>query len=319
MARTRSVLSALALGVSMIMTSSAWAADASITVAFIPGIASDPFFKAMELGARKAADELGVKLMWQGSSVDYSPQEEIPFVDAAFANKVDALILVPTDPDSLQASVAKAKALKIPVVTVDTTVTDQTYLTSHITGDNVDGGRVAAKALAEQIGDKGKVFIMSSSPSATTNTLREKGFRDEIAKHSGITIVGREYANSQPARATSAVNTILLNYADLAGIFAVDGTTTLGSVAALRNANRAGSVKLIGYDAYKAEVDAVKEGVVSALVAQQPAHEAELALQFAKAKVTGKDVDKIQKNVLIPTVLITKDNLDKTSVYQYVE
>ena len=63
----------------------------------------------------------------------------------------------------------------------------------------------------------------------------------------------------------------------------------------------------------------MKEGVVSALVAQQPAHEAELALQFAKAKVTGKDVDKIQKNVLIPTVLITKDNLDKTSVYQYVE
>ena len=153
MARTRLAMSALALGVSMIMTSSAWAADASITVAFIPGIASDPFFKAMELGARKAADELGVKLMWQGSSVDYSPQEEIPFVDAAFANKVDALILVPTDPDSLQASVAKAEALKIPVVTVDTTVTDQTYLTSHITGDNVDGGRVAAKALAEQIGD----------------------------------------------------------------------------------------------------------------------------------------------------------------------
>lgn len=160
---------------------------------------------------------------------------------------------------------------------------------------------------------------MSGSPSATTNTLREKGFREEIAKHPGISIVGVEYANSQPARATSVVNTILLNNADLAGIFAVDGTTTLGSVAALRNANRVGSVKLIGYDAYKAEVDAVKEGVVSALVAQQPAREAELALQFAKAKVTGNDVDKIQKNVLIPTVLITKDNLDKTSVYQYVE
>lgn len=318
MKRVRSLLGAVVLGVAMSASSVAWAQQ-KITVAFIPGIASDPFFKAMEVGARKAADQLGINLMWQGSATDYSPQTQIPFVDAAFANGIDALILVPTDPDSLQASVTKAEAMKIPVITVDTTVTDQSYLTSHITGDNVEGGRIAAKALAEQIGSKGKVFIMSGSPSATTNTLREKGFREEIAKYPDIKIIGKEYANSQPARATSAVNTILLDNPDLAGIFAVDGTTTLGSVAALRNANRVGSVKLVGYDAYKAEVEALKDGVVTALVAQQPGLEAELALQFAKAKVTGEGVDKIKKNVVIPGIVMTKDNLAETGKYMYVE
>lgn len=318
MIRVRSLLGAVVLGVAMSASSLAWAQQ-KITVAFIPGIASDPFFKAMEVGARKAADQLGINLIWQGSATDYSPQTQIPFVDAAFANGIDALILVPTDPDSLQASVTKAEAMKIPVITVDTTVTDQSYLTSHITGDNVEGGRIAAKALADQIGGKGKVFIMSGSPSATTNTLREKGFREEIAKYPDIKIIGKEYANSQPARATSAVNTILLDNPDLAGIFAVDGTTTLGSVAALRNANRVGSVKLVGYDAYKAEVEALKDGVVTALVAQQPGLEAELALQFAKAKVTGEGVDKIKKSVVIPGIVMTKDNLAETGKYMYVE
>jgi ribose transport system substrate-binding protein len=294
-------------------------AKKELRIAFIPGIASDPFFKAMELGARNKAKELGVNLMWQGSASDYSPQTQMPFVDAALANALDALILVPTDPDSLQSAITRAEALKIPVITVDTTVRDQSYLTSHITGDNVDGGRKAAQTLAERIGSAGKVFIMSGSPAATTDTLREKGFREEMAKYPKIEIVGREYANSQPATATSAINTTLLKFPDLAGIFAIDGTSGTGAVAALRNAKKVGQVKLVGYDAYKVEVDALKEGVFTALVAQQPAKEAELALQYAYDRVTGKGVEPIEKSVVIPNVVMTKENLGETEKYTYVE
>jgi ribose transport system substrate-binding protein len=273
----------------------------------------------MELGARSEAKKLGINLIWQGSATDYSPQTQMPFVDAAFANGIDALILVPTDPDSLQSAVAHAQALNIPVITVDTTVKDQSYLTSYITGDNIDGGRKAASTLAEQIGGEGQIFIMSGSPSATTDTLREKGFREEMTKYPKIQIVRREYANSQPATATSAVNTALLKFPDLVGIFAIDGTSGTGAVAALRNANKVGRVKLVGYDAYKAEVEALKEGVFTALIAQQPAKEAELALQYVYDKLTGKDLDAIQKTVVIPNIVMTKDNLGETEKYMYVE
>ena len=306
------VASGMALG--------AAAAQDKITVAFIPGIASDPFFKAMEIGAKAKAAELGIELIWQGSASDYSPQTQLPFVDAALAQNVDALVLVPTDPDSLQASVVRAEGQKIPVITVDTTVTDQTYLTSHITGDNVDGGRQAAKTLAEQIGGEGKVFIMSGSPSATTNTLREQGFREELAANfPKVEIIGREYANSQPATATSAINTVLLANPDLKGIFAIDGTSGTGAVAAIRNNNAAGKVKLVGYDAYKVQVEALKEGVFSALIAQQPGREAELALEYAKARVTGEGLDKIEKTVVIPNIAMTKENLAETEKYMYAE
>jgi ribose transport system substrate-binding protein len=321
MFRIRLLAGALAVATLGLAGTAATADEAKkpITIAFIPGIASDPFFKAMEVGARAKAKELGITLMWQGSASDYSPQTQMPFVDAALTNGVDAMVLVPTDPDSLQPAVIRAESLKIPVVTVDTTVTDQSYLTSHITGDNIDGGHKAAETLAALIGGKGKVFIMSGSPSATTDTLREKGFREAIKKFPDIEIIGEEYANSQPATATSAVNTVLLKFADLAGIFALDGTSGTGTVAALRNANKVGQVKLVGYDAYKVEVDALKEGVFTALIAQQPGKEADLALQYAYDKVTGKNLGEIQKLVVIPNIVMTKDNLAETEKYMYVQ
>ena len=305
-------VSALALG------AHAANAEGKLKVAFIPGIASDPFFLAMEKGAKAAADKLGIDLFWQGSASEYSPQSQLPFVEAALADDIDALILVPTDPDGLQPSVARAEAAGIPVITVDTTVSDQGYLTSHITGDNVDGGRQAARTLAEQIGGQGKVFIMSGSPGATTNTLREQGFREELAANfPKVEIIGREYANSQPANATSAINTVLLNHPDLAGIFAIDGTSGSGAVAAVRNSGAVGKVKLVGYDAYKAQVEALQEGVFTALVAQQPAREAELAMEYAKARVTGEGADKIEKSVVIPNIVMTSENFAQTGSAMY--
>ena len=89
--RTRLLAGALVIGaVGLHVPATSAVADEAkkqITIGFIPGIASDPFFKAMELGARNKAKELGVNLMWQGSASDYSPQTEMPFVDAALTER----------------------------------------------------------------------------------------------------------------------------------------------------------------------------------------------------------------------------------------
>jgi ribose transport system substrate-binding protein len=176
MRQTAAVATSLLVGAVLALLSPNALADKEKTIAFIPGIASDPFFKAMELGAHSEAKKLGINLVCQGSASDYSPQTQMPFVDAAFANGIDALILVPTDPDSLQSAVTRAQTLNIPVITVDTTVKDQSYLTSHITGDNIDGGAKAASTLAEQIGGAGKVFIMSGSPPQQPTLCARRGF-----------------------------------------------------------------------------------------------------------------------------------------------
>lgn len=294
-------------------------AAASPRIAFIPGISSDPFFVAMEIAAQEQAEALGFELIYQGSSNDYSPQSQLPFVESALADDIDALIIAPTDGDALQAAVQRATAQGIPVITVDTTVTDQSELVSHVTGDNEDGGRQAAIAMAELVGGEGQVFVISGAPTITTDTQRVEGFVEEIeSNHPDIEIVGIEYAYSQPSEATTKVNAALLNYPDLAGVFAVEGNSGVGAVAALRNADAIGDVALIGYDAYSNQVAELEAGLYSALIAQDPAQEARIAIEFALAAIEGRD-DEIEAEIVIPNVVMTAENLAETRQYQYAE
>lgn len=291
-----------------------------VRVAFVPGIASDPFFRAMEIAAKEEAEKLGIELIWQGASDEYSPQSQLPFVDAALAEGVDALVLVPTDADALQPSVDRAVSMGIPVVTVDTTVNDQSELVSHITGDNVDGGERAAEEMDAQTGGEGTVLVISASPTNTTGTQRVEGFETALAdEYTGLDLLPVQFAYSQPSEATTILNTTLLEHPDLAGVFAVDGTSCTGAIAALNNSDKIGEVKLICYDAYAAQVTELESGTVSALIAQDPAQEARLALQYALAAVTGEGTDAIETEVVIPNVVMNLNNLAETREYQYAE
>lgn len=291
-----------------------------IKVAFIPGIASDPFFRAMEIAAKEEAKRLGIELIWQGAADQYSPQSQLPFVDAALTEDIDALVLVPTDADALQPSVTKAVSQSIPVITVDTTVSDRSELVSHITGDNREGGERAAEEMNDQTGGSGKILVISASPTNTTGTQRVEGFEAALAdEYEGLDMLPVQFAYSQPSEATTILNTTLLENPDLAGVFAVDGTSCTGAVAALNNSNKVGEVKLICYDAYAAQVAELESGAISALIAQDPAQEARLALQYAYAKATGDGEDEIEEEVVIPNVVMNLDNLDETRQYQYAE
>jgi ribose transport system substrate-binding protein len=297
--------------------------DKKLTIAFVMGAVGDPFFKAMKVGAEEAAREENVNLEWQGSDTEYSPQTQIPFVDAVLAKKIDGLVLIPTDPDALQPSVAKAKSLNIPVITVDTTVNDRTDVSAFITGDNEDGGAKAADALAAAMkyadGKTYKVVVGSSSATTTTGIGRMKGFESQIAaKYPGIKIVDKAYSQSKPEVANTNVNNWLTKYPDLAGIFAIDGTNATGAASALQAKNLVGKVALIGYDAYKENVDLLKQGIFTAMIAQDPAQEAKLAIKAMVSQIkTGKTG--IENEVVIPNVTMTQENLGETEKYTYVE
>ena len=300
-------------------------AAAKKKIAFVMGAESDPFFQAMKVGAVAAAAANNVELIWQGDPSEYSPATQIPVVDQVLALKPDALVLIPTDPTALQPSVAKAKAAGIPVINVDTHVGDLKDVLSFITGDNADGGDKAADALAKAIGwkkgKKYKVVVGLTSATATTNVARLDGFSKRILRnYPGIKIVDKAYSQSQPAKANTNVSNWLTKYPDLAGIFAIDGTNAAGAAAALQAKGLTGKVALIGYDAYKANVDLIGKGVFTALVAQDPAAEAKLAIEYAVKYLNTKSKSGIKKNVVIPNVVLSKSSTAADlAKYTYVQ
>ncbi len=282
------------------------------TIAFVMGAEADPFFKAMKVGADAEAAAKNVKIIWQGDPAQYSPATQIPFVDQVLAQKPDGLVLIPTDPDALQPSVTKALAANIAVVNVDTHVTDLSKVLSFITGDNKDGGAKAADAMATAIGWKSggtyQVVVGLTSATATTNVARLEGFKAQIAaKYAGITIVDQGYSQSQPATADSNVSNWLTKYPNLNGIFAIDGTNATGAAAALQAKGLVGKIALIGYDAYPANVELLTKGVFTALIAQDPAAEAKMAIDDLVTYLSsGKKTTGIEHDVVIPNVVLTK-------------
>ena len=283
------------------------------TIAVVAGALSDPFFKAMKVGADAEAKAKGIKLIWQGDPSEYSPATQVPIVDQVLAQKPDGLVLIPTDPDALQPEVTKATAAGIPVVNVDTRVTDLSNVLSFITGNNEDGGAKAADALATAMGYKSggsyEVVVGLTSATATTNTARLAGFQKQIDdKYPGIKIVDKAYSQSQPAVANTNVNNWLTKYPNLKGIFAIDGTNATGAAAALQSKGLVGKIALVGYDAYPDNVALLKKGVFTALIAQKPGDEIKQAIDDLLQYIDTKSKDGIEAEVTLPNVVLTKDS-----------
>jgi ABC-type sugar transport system substrate-binding protein len=323
MKRALKMIAAIGVAAAVAVGASGCAADKQLTIAFVMGAESDPFFQAMKLGAEEEAAAQGVKLIWQGDPSKYDVASQVPIVDNVIAQKPDGLVLIPTDPDGLQASNDKAIAAGIAVANVDTHVTDLSQVVTFITGDNGDGGAKAADAIAAKIGysEAGtyQVVVGLTSATATTNVARLEGFKKAIStKYPNIEIVDVAYSASNPQTASSNVNNWLTKFPKLSGIFAIDGTNASGAAAALQAKGLTGKIALVGYDAYPANVDLIKAGVFTALIAQDPAAEARLAIKTLVEYIkTGKKP--ANRDVVIPNVTLDANTSDEDiAKYTYV-
>lgn len=287
-----------------------------ITIGFVPGSTTDPFFISMEVGAQQEAKKLGVKLDWEGAST-YSPSAQTPYINAMVTKKVSALITCPTDATAMIPPLKAATQAGIPVITADSTITDTSLLTSRITSDNNQGGAAAADYLAKAAnGAKGVVAVLDPSPGISTDAGRVVGFAAEIKKYPNLTYVGVQYDNEQTTKAATLAQNLLLKYPNLVGIFGTDDTSASGGAEGVRSSGKLGKVKIVGYDAEPAEIQDMQNGLVSALVAQKPMVEGEMAVQFAYDKVTGKTSD-IKSFDQLANIIITKDNMSSNQQWIY--
>jgi ABC-type sugar transport system substrate-binding protein len=324
MKRSLRTLAAFGVIAALVAGTSGCAQEAKkISIAFVMGAESDPFFQAMKIGAEEEAAAEGVDLIWQGDPTNYNVATQVPIVDNVIAQKPDGLVLIPTDPNGLQASLDKAIAAGIAVANVDTRVSDLSKTVTFITGDNTDGGTKAAEAIANKIGytdgKKYQVVVGLTSATATTNVARLEGFQAAIAaNYPGIEIVDVAYSESNPQTAASNVDNWLTKYPNLDGIFAIDGTNASGAAAALQAKNLVGKVALVGYDAYPANVELIASGVFTALIAQDPAEEARQAIKTL-VEFIKNGTKPGTRDVVIPNVVLDANtSAEDLAKYTYV-
>jgi ribose transport system substrate-binding protein len=324
--KRRSILGAAAvvcLSLSIGM-GTAQAQDKKFTIALVPGLTTDAFYITMNKGAQAAADALGVELVFQGAP-DFNPVTQVPVLDAVIARKPDAILIAPTDKVQLIEPLKKAADAGIPVITVDTFIGTGIYQTgagdgdfplSYIASDNVLGGRMAARALANAIGGKGKVYVANVKPGISTTDQREEGFKAEMAENfKDVTVLETQYNEDDANKAASQLQGVLARETDLSGVFGANLFSALGAANGVQQAGKTGVVKVVAFDAPGSIVDNINSGLVDVAIAQHPAEIGYFGVVAAYAHLTGHSIP-----VAIGTgfTVMDKSNIADPDVAKYV-
>jgi ribose transport system substrate-binding protein len=299
------------------------AAQEKIKVGFLPGVV-DPFYQVMEIGVAKAAADLGVEVVTQIPPT-WGVEAQTPILDALIARgDLDYIITAPVDKDQMIGPLQAAVDAGIKVITVDTFLGDGDYVAgpvtfpvSYIGSDNVEGGRISARGLAEAIGGKGTVYINSTNPNVSSVEGREQGFAEVMANEfPDITVLGPDYNLDDPNRAAQQTGAVLERVPDLAGVFGTNVFSAQGAGQAVINAGLGGHVQVVAYDATKDAIESMNNDVVTLVLAQKPFDMGYMAVQFAVADAAG--VTSLPRRVQTGFAIIDKDNVADPEIARFI-
>lgn len=305
--------SALAFALPTVVASQAALADDGKSVALVVGVKGSPFYQALQCGAEAKAKELGLTLTVSAPD-QFAADSQIPVVNAVAATKPAVAVIVPTDTQALVAPMKQMAGMGTKIVTVDQTINDTSFVETQILTDNEAGGKLAADAMNELLGGKGKVLVITQPPGSAAQDARTTGFEEELKKYPGIEYLGAQYQSDDPQKAAEIVTSTLSAHPDLAGVFSTNDQGAIGAITGLRQAGAAGKVKVVAYDAASAEVSALKNGTIQALIAQNPKQEGEKAMEVADALMKGKSLDKV---TLTEIVTIKAGDHETADKYEY--
>ncbi len=278
------------------------AAGKSMTLAL--STLNNPFFIDVRDGAQDAAKAAGVNLVVVDAQND--PATQANQIADAVTKSPAAVLINPVDSDAAGAAVKPALAAKIPVVALDRAV-NGAEVTTSVSSDNVDGGRQAAKALAEAIGGKGDILILEGVPGTSASRDRSKGFSEGLKIFPGLKVVGQQPADFDRTKGLNVATNLLQSHPGVVAIFAENDEMALGAVQAL--GSRAGQqVKVFGFDGTQDGLKAVKAGTMVGSIAQQPKELGKTAVDIAVKAVDGQSVE---KNVPVPVTAVTIANVDQ--------
>ncbi|MEU3523424.1 substrate-binding domain-containing protein [Streptomyces sp. NPDC038707] len=263
---------------------------------------NNPFFVQIRSGAQAEARKLGVDLTVTDAQNDASQQANQ--LQNFTSTSLDGIIVNPVDSDAAGNSVKAAGKADIPVVAVDRGVNHASVATL-VASDNVAGGELAAKTVAEKLGGHGKIVILQGQAGTSAARERAAGFAKGLKSYPGIRVLAQQPADFDRTKGLDVMSNLLQAHPDVQGVIAANDEMALGAIKAL--GSKAGrSVQVVGFDGTPDGLTAVKGGTLYASVAQQPSQLGRIAVDNALKAVRG---EKVAPTVKVPVKVVTKDNV----------
>ncbi|WP_233148357.1 substrate-binding domain-containing protein [Rhodopirellula sp. MGV] len=280
-------------------------------IAVIPKGTSHEFWKSVNFGAQKAAQEIGdVEIIWKGPVVESDTGSQIEVVKDMITRGVDGIVLAPNQKGGLVDAVEESVGEGIPVVIFDSGLDEGPKISGYVATDNFKGGQMAADALAKAIGESGNVVLLRYLAGSESTEQRENGFLEAIAMYPEINVISSDqYGGENSTQAKEKVDQLLQLHGDaLEGIFAVCEPNANGTLEAIKNAGLAGKVKFIAFDPSDALIEGMRNGSVHGIVLQDPV---EMGYQGVKTMIAALNGNATEEFQSTGEYLATPENMDE--------
>ncbi|GAB4134640.1 substrate-binding domain-containing protein [Thermopirellula anaerolimosa] len=285
-----------------------------LVIAVIPKSTGAEFWETVKEGAEDAAKALNVEMKWEGPLTETELAEQNKIIENMISLQVDGIALAPLNRAAQRRTVENAVQAGIPVVIFDSEIDGNAH-TSFVATNNTQGGVLAARHMAELLGDKkGRVLVLRFVQGTGSTEARAEGFIS-AAKEAGLELAGDPYPEDATVAGCkkTAANTLEQFVEDgalkLDGIFACNDRSTLGMLAALEDLRKSGvkvETRFIGFDFTPRLIEALQNGAVDALVAQNPRKMGRLAVETLVAHLRG---EKVEPFIDTGVVVVTKEKL----------
>jgi simple sugar transport system substrate-binding protein len=262
--------------------------DGKLTFAIVTHTAGNGFFDPTYVGAKVAADMLGVNLVMLGSEapVDDIPREIEILNQISNDPTIDGLILTTPQAGAYNDIVKAAQKSGIPVATTnsfDGGIVDRNAI-SH-TGQDASAAAIGGEALAKCVlakgVDKGSIILPSSTAmgnvevnnrvtaafNAVVKTLQDAGKLENFKVDAGPENVG---VDANPQDPVNSIVSLFESRGDVVGAFTANNVFTPALAKAVAQMGKTGEICAYGFDLGPAQQDAIKSGDLTGSLGQQP-------------------------------------------------
>jgi simple sugar transport system substrate-binding protein len=234
------------------------------------GQATDPFWSVVKKGVDQAAHDMGVQAIYEGpSSGTFDVVAMAHLIDTAVAAHPDGIVVSIPDANALGPSIKAAVAAGIPVISINSgsDVAKSLGVLVHI-GQTEENAGIGGGLKMGAAGVKNALCINQEVGNAAL-TLRCKGFQEGLTQADGgkMKVVGVNLAN--PTQTQQTIEAALQHDSTIDGILTLGPTGATPAIAALKDLNKLGQIKLATFDLSSDVLNAIKAGQMLFAIDQQ--------------------------------------------------
>lgn len=277
-------------------------------IAYIASDMSIPFWKILSRGIQNAGATY--KYDVQIYSSNNSAKEELASVVKAIEDKVDGIIISPTNSSACVTVLKLAKNANIPVVIADIGTDGGEYL-SYISSHNQQGAYEIGKVLTDKMMklglEEGKVGIIAIPQKRLNGQARTQGFMQALneANIKGANI--KQQVDFSLEETYVLTKELIVANPNLKAIWLQGSDKYQGALNAIYEAGKKDQILLITFDAEPIFLELIPKDILVGAAMQQPFLMGEEAMKALHLHFNQKNVS---KNIQLPILAISSENIE---------